>query len=67
MDIEIYLWIFLVVFFIVLLVLRIFFGVDPTDSIYTYKDGECDTCGQISLSLSKGLCEYCSVFYKVHK
>jgi hypothetical protein len=67
MDIDTYLWIFLVVFLLCLLVLRVLYGVDPEENVFTYKEQECDTCGQISSSLSKGLCEYCSRFYKAHK
>ena len=54
MDIDTYLWIFLVVFFLYLLVLRIFYGVDPEENVFTYKEQECDTCGQVSSSLKNG-------------
>ena len=66
MDIEIYLWMFLVTLFLCLVCVRIFYGTDPEENVFRRKDLECDTCGQIS-NLTNGLCDYCIRFYKAYK
>jgi hypothetical protein len=66
MDIDTYLWMFLVTLFLCLLCVRIFYGTDPGENVFTYKQSECDTCGQVG-ELTKGQCEYCILFYKAHK